>query len=69
MNGTALDNPLAREYLRELEAALARLPARQASELREQISAHITDALPDDASDEQVATRKPGGTPRTGRGR
>jgi len=56
MSGTALDNPLVREYLRELEAALARLPARQASELREQITAHITDALPRDASHEQVAT-------------
>jgi hypothetical protein len=55
MTGTALDNPLVREYLRELEAALARLPAGQASELREQITAHITDALPDDAADEQAA--------------
>jgi len=55
MSGTALDNPLVREYLRELETAFARLPAGQASELREQITAHITDALPRDASDEQVA--------------
>lgn len=55
MSGTALDNPLVREYLRELEAAFARLPVRQASELREQIIAHITDALPRDAADEQVA--------------
>jgi hypothetical protein len=56
MSGMALDNPLVREYLRELEAAFARLPAKQASELREQIIAHIADALPRDACDEQVAT-------------
>jgi hypothetical protein len=55
MSGTALDNPLVREYLHELAAAVARLPARQSSELQEQIAAHITDALPRDASDEQVA--------------
>jgi hypothetical protein len=55
VSGTALDNPLVRDYLRELETALARLPAGQASELREQITAHITDALPSDAADEQVA--------------
>jgi uncharacterized membrane protein len=55
MSGTALDTPLVREYLRELEAAFAQLPAGQASELREQITAHISDALPRDAADEQVA--------------
>jgi hypothetical protein len=55
MSGTALDNPLVREYLRALEAAFARLPAQQASELQEQIAAHITDALPRDAAAEQVA--------------
>jgi hypothetical protein len=51
----ALDNPLVREYVRELDAALVRLPAGQASELREQIIAHIGDAVPPDATDEQVA--------------
>jgi hypothetical protein len=55
MSGTALDNPLVREYLRMLETAFARLPAWQASELREQITAHIADALPHEAPDEQVA--------------
>ena len=55
MSGSALDNPLVREYLRELEAAFARLPAGQARELREQITAHISDALPPEAADEQVA--------------
>jgi hypothetical protein len=55
MSGTALDNPLVREYLRELDAAFARLPARQAIELRVQLAAHISDALPRDAADDQVA--------------
>jgi len=55
MSGTALDNPLVREYLRTLDTAFARLPAWQASELREQITAHITDALPHEAADAQVA--------------
>lgn len=55
MSAFALDNPLVREYVRELDAALARLPAGQASELRDQIIAHIADALPHDAPDEEVA--------------
>ena len=55
MSGAALDNPLVREYLRELEAAFARLPAGQSGDLREQITAHIIDALPRGAADEQVA--------------
>jgi len=55
MSATALDNPLVREYLHEMAAAFARLPARQGDELREQITAHITDAVPPGASDEQVA--------------
>ena len=55
MSGTAFDKSLVREYLRELDTALARLPARQASELEEQIVAHITDALPGDAPDDEVA--------------
>jgi hypothetical protein len=55
MSASALDNALVREYLRELVAAFARLPTEQASELREQITVHITDALPPDAADEEVA--------------
>jgi hypothetical protein len=39
----------------QLDAALRRVPAAQASELREQITAHLADALPSDADDEQVA--------------
>jgi hypothetical protein len=55
MPGTALDHPLVRDYLRELDAALAVLPARRAGELREQIITHLWDVLADDASDEEAA--------------
>lgn len=55
MSGTALDHPLVRGYLRELDAALRDLPAAQASELREQITAHLDDALWPDAGDQEVA--------------
>jgi hypothetical protein len=37
MSGTALDHPLIRDYLRELDAAFSASPAGQARELREQI--------------------------------
>jgi hypothetical protein len=40
----------------QLDAALRGVPAAQARELREQITAHLDDALPPDADDEQVAT-------------
>jgi hypothetical protein len=49
MSGTALDHPLVRDYLRELDRALAGLPPAEASELREQISAHLDDTLAPDA--------------------
>jgi len=39
MSGTALNHPLVRNYLCELDLALAALPAEQASELTEQITA------------------------------
>ena len=55
MNGTALDHPLIRGYLRDLDAAFAAAPAGQARELREQITAHLQDALPAGASDQEVA--------------
>ena len=55
MSGTALDHPLVRGYLRDLDAALRGLPAAQAGELREQITAHLDDALGPDASDQEVA--------------
>jgi hypothetical protein len=55
MSGTALDHPLVRRYLRDLDAALSGLPAAQARELREQITAHLDDALGPGASDQEVA--------------
>ena len=55
MSGTTLDHPLVRDYLRELDFALALLPAAQAGELTEQITAHLDDALAPGAGDEEVA--------------
>src|SRR5258708_23939477 len=55
MNGTGLDHRLVRDYLRELDAALATLPAARARELRQQITAHLDEALPPGADDQGVA--------------
>jgi len=55
MSGTALNHRLVRDYLRELDAALRGLPAGQARELKEQITAHLQDALGPGASDQEVA--------------
>lgn len=55
MTGTGLDHPLVRDYLRELDAALAPLPADRAAELREQIAAHLDEALGPGADDREVA--------------
>jgi Nitrate and nitrite sensing len=55
MSGTALDHRLVREYLRELDTALRGLPAAQALELREQVTAHLEDALRPEAGDQEVA--------------
>ena len=55
MNGTVLDHWLVRGYLRELDAVMRGLPAAQARELREQITAHLDDALRPDAGDDEVA--------------
>ena len=55
MSGTVLDHWLVRDYLRELDAAMRGLPAVQARELKEQITAHLDDALRPDAGDEEVA--------------
>jgi hypothetical protein len=55
MSGTALEHPLVRGYLRDLDAALRGLPAAQALELREQITAHLDDSLGPDAGDQEVA--------------
>ena len=55
MSGTALDHRLVRDYLRELDAAMRGLPAAQARELKEQITAHLDDALEPAADDHEVA--------------
>lgn len=55
MTDTALDHPLVRGYLRDLDRALASLPAAQARELTEQITAHLDDALGPGSSDQEIA--------------
>jgi hypothetical protein len=55
LSRTSLDHELVGGYMSQLNAALRRVPAAQARELREQITAHLDDALPPDADDEQVA--------------
>jgi hypothetical protein len=55
MSAAVLEHPLVRDYLRRLDAACAALPAGQARELREQIIAHLDEALPPGATDDQVA--------------
>jgi hypothetical protein len=55
MSSSALDHPMVRDYLGELDTALAALPADQAAELREQITAHLDDALLPGADDQLVA--------------
>jgi len=54
MSDTVLEHPLVREYLRELDKASLTLSAAQARELREQIAAHLDEALPPGATNEQV---------------
>ena len=54
MKRSALDHELVRVYIGELDASLRGMPAGQARELKEQITAHLDDALPADAGDEQV---------------
>jgi hypothetical protein len=55
MSGTALDHRLVRDYLRDLDKAMRGLPATQARELKEQITAHLDDALQPGAGDHEVA--------------
>jgi hypothetical protein len=52
---TALEHPRVTDYLRTLDAALASLEPAAATELSEQIRAHIVEALPLGASDQMVA--------------
>jgi hypothetical protein len=54
MTVTALENPKVRSYLRELDVALVLLPGEQARELKDQITAHLDEALPPDAGDDEV---------------
>jgi hypothetical protein len=49
-----LEHPLVASYLRDLDAALAGLPAAAAAELSEQIRAHLLEALPPDADEDAV---------------
>jgi hypothetical protein len=55
MSDTALDHRLVQDYLCELDAAMRGLPAEQARELKEQISAHLEEALRPGAGDQEVA--------------
>src|SRR5260370_9788147 len=49
-----LEHPRVAGYLRELDAALAGLPAAAAAELSEQLRAHLVEALPPDAAEDAV---------------
>ena len=55
MSGTALEHRLVRDYLTQLDVALGGLPSAKARELRSQIAGHLEEAMPPDASDEDVA--------------
>jgi hypothetical protein len=55
MSAAVLEHPLVRDYLRRLDAACAALPYAQARELRDQIIAHLDEALPPDSADGEVA--------------
>jgi len=54
MSDAVLEHFLIRDYLRELDAACAALPAGQARELREQITTHLGEALSPGATDAEV---------------
>jgi hypothetical protein len=55
MSDTALAHRLAAGYLRQFDAAASVLHVQQARELREQVEAHIEEAVGPDASDEEIA--------------
>jgi hypothetical protein len=55
MSGTVLDHHLVRDYLAGLDAAMRGLPPAQARELKEQLRAHLDEALPPEPSDQEVA--------------
>jgi hypothetical protein len=54
MSGTVLENVVVREYLRALSLECISLPVAQARELREQIAAHLDEALAPDATNAEV---------------
>ena len=54
MTDMVLENALVREYLRALSLECISLPVAQARELREQIAAHLDEALPADATNDDV---------------
>ncbi|HEY7144212.1 MAG TPA: hypothetical protein VH637_08195 [Streptosporangiaceae bacterium] len=54
MTGSAADHRLVRGYLREADAAFSVLPRARARELREQIAAHLAEAVPGGSDDAQV---------------
>jgi hypothetical protein len=54
MSDTVLEHPLVRDYLRALSLECISLPVAQACELREQIAAHLDDALSPDVTDADV---------------
>lgn len=55
MTNTSTANPKLRSYLRDLEVALSVLPRDRAAELREQITSHLFEALPESPTDEDVS--------------
>jgi hypothetical protein len=55
MSETVLERQIVREYLRALDAASAVLPVAQARELREMIVAHLDEALPAEATEDEVS--------------
>ncbi len=63
MSGTALDHRLVRDYLRDLDKAMRGLPDTQARELKEQITAHLDDALQQAGDHEVAATLSRLGSP------
>jgi hypothetical protein len=55
MSETAVAHRLVAGYLRQFDAAASVLPVPRARELREQVVAHIDEAVGPDASDEEIA--------------
>jgi hypothetical protein len=54
VSSTSCGHERVRSYLRELDAALRGAPADKARELKEQITAHLDDAIAPDADPEHI---------------